>query len=691
MVNSVIKQLAGMNDLLLGTGQAIQSRAGSDLNIDKINFAYSFNSIADFISSTGLSKRLGETVLTGGTLWKIASSGTLDIGNGLHANPLSSINLQDYSVKGDYNKILNTGTDNVNLINNSIANGGNYKLTSGNYLTSGSIVLNSNTILSFDNNCNLYPPSSSLIDMIKIEGVGPQESAFVNIDANADKTATSITSSALTNVSIGDYIELRSNKLITGVNNKNTRQALMRKVINKVQDTYYFNKPLDYDLNTSESAKVAKIPLVKQNITLDAANLNDENYNYLINRGIVAKYCDNLTIISPKIYGSKQKNGEDISGRTGILINNCHNVKIYNAVTKNLGWYGIGVSGFSEEIYIVDLLGEDTRHTFDITHATLQNTNEGEPNGVYLIRCKSRNDNSSGISTHDTGKNVILFSPVSIGSGKSSTTNGYGIYIRNKETVLINPIAEFASLDGIKFETGAYGCSVINARTNFNGVILAQDGINAIGEYVIVDGLHAEGNGSAGLSVREGKFNNIRSIDNNSYAFRFFGGGNNTIEITNSYAPRTARQTVCYRAETNPPPLGTNFKPKDKLILRNNVTTGYGNFLFSVSENSTEKHWPNTDGSNTIHVSTGSGDKITEELTLSAGEAIFNTTSVRNYHPPFGIENATPGSIMSKIKIDPIVCSDHEAFNYIITDETSVKITSTDTSSTAQLRITIGW
>lgn len=591
--------------------------------------------------------------------------------------PIRSV--KDFGVLGD-------GTDDRNNINSAIAQ---IESESGgivffpdpdvDYAISGSLnITSSNVTLSFSPNARLIPIDSS--GFILISALGSDASSFFALNSDAlEDEYTITTTNPITGASIGDYISIRSTKLLTGTNNKLTRQNIYRKITNisgASNNVYTLDKPLKYDYNISDAAEAGKANFI-ENLKFINLRLNKKDFNHKMSLGASLKYCADVVFETPQVYGTKDKYGADIDGRSALKFEACQNVEVRNVSIEHIGWYGVEFTGSCDYCRVINGIIKDVRHAQDINHASTLNTFAGECNDVVFFSITAYNTTRAAFSTHDVGRDIVFSLCKAYNAGYLAQAAGF--YIRNVACVVESCKSYYASGDGLYADSSAFAVYV----TGFYGIKNDRDGLR-ISNYGQVIGLNASENGDAGFSIGGGTILNARTLNNAQFAGRvsYYAdattrAANEQVTITNWTAPRSATQTACLRLET-----ASGVNPERNVTLAGeNRLTGFGTALFVVSSGDNSQV-PLTNQS--IITDYGDGtNEISGYATLSSGSVTVTTNKVINTNPTSG----TVGRISHNPLLSTAVYSSAGAhFVSSITSGASFNIGSTNGSDASTVK-----
>lgn len=574
---------------------------------------------------------------------------------------------KDFGVKGD------GSTDDSVKINQAISsasNGAGFKFSEGQYhLYSGINLGNSKNItIEFDKNAVLVPKLENFDVMYSI---GSDPSGYTNLSVDGNSSDASITlSSPISGASIGSWIKIISDGLINGVNTKQTRLSVYRKIVDISGNQYFFNYSLGYDFLVSDSAR-AGLATINENYTLIEPNINNFDFGSdLFSRGLVFDKAFNVNIYNPKIYGSKPRYAASAaySGRTAILLNSVIDSLVENVNIESVGWYGVAFGKASENGVVRGGVGKDMRHFTDITWETLTGQYEGQPTNIKFIDLTAHNCTESSFSTHENGSGIYFEGNSSYRAGV--LTPAYGFYIRNTSCRAVNNFAEFSSLDGFNADDSSAATEIINFEGNKN----FRDGIR-VDTYARIRGGVTFQNEDSGIAIGGGAIDGTTISDNNNYAMRHLYYDNisrNILRIRSVDAPSSARQAIALRLET-----GSGVEPQERTFLEGkNILTGYGDNLFSVTSGDIDKI-PVSDKQSISSIGTASNpiSGFIESGDWSSGVVTVITNAVRAY-----AGSLTKGALFHKIHFYPVNGSGTGQITESVIDGVSFTLTSSDAS-----------
>lgn len=488
-------------------------------------------------------------------------------------------------------------------------------------------------------------------DIYFCQGTAADITTGTLLSADRLKNAFNITTTApIAGATKGKWLEIWSDGLLSGSNPTGSKYRIARKIYAVSGNTYYFDRPLDYDFLTSHNAK-AGLCTYAENIRLVNPRVGDDAYDDTIGqyqyirqfaRGINFSRVNNVKIESPHIQGNKTRDEPSPDGgRTGINIANCQQTTITDAFTKNLLGYGISSSGHNENMTVRGLYGNDVRHTFDgHVWASTNGLYIGESNNISFADITSEYTTHSGVSTHAGGRNISAYNVNVSFSGTQEAS--FGAIIRNDNFNLTKGLFQYNTLDGVSQKDDADNAVITNVTCQHN----ARVGFNN-GKHSTLNGCHALKNSLGGMSGNSIQINGGSSVDN-TYAViaNYYEPETRLFEINNLYMPYSADQVIGVLIEPN---FNTN-----NLILNNNDCTGYGDFLFSIPTGQQDFYYPRTNGRNKLRDHTVGGETFGVVDFASASTEIINTSSIRRL---WSSATGTRGRYVSEIKLTVIEAS----------------------------------
>lgn len=580
----------------------------------------------------------------------------------------------------------------------SIINEGKTELVfpKGNYLVGGNVSLaplleNGNRFkLIFEDDAILKPKTDydleSDADILKLEGFATGTYTALSSDAGLD--SDSITLSSSIGGSVNDYLEIKSDALLPGTNNKNTYQFQVFRIVAISGTTYTLDRTLDYDFLVSDNAE-ARLCTVYRGLTLENLQLNSLDYTTKMKRGFIMSYVDDIHFKDRvSAYGTKDRYGSDVTGRSALVFNNALNVTIDNLRSGHLGYYFIDPKNFNYNILINNPRCFDGRHLELSNHATNTNEYVGECHTIICYNPVVEKTTLSGISTHDVGKNIQIYNSIVSNSGDD------GVLIRNPDAVVEGGVIRYSNSNGLQFggddPKSANGAKAANVKCLYNGA----DGIN--GHELDLDNCTAQYNGTAGISGVYGSilggnstYNGRGTVsgDSRDVAVELRYDSTTTdkkLNIYNLVAPQTGTQTSAIRLESLNGASASGLDPVNQMFLSGCDFSGYGDDLFylngsdnpSVSGVTVKQNMPATAKNNLV------GYDNSGFVTLVGGSATFTNSNVRKHTPSSGNRQ---GNIITEVSLmqQPEGGTIGSLYQGAVIDKTSVEIESssgTDTS-----------
>jgi hypothetical protein len=334
-------------------------------------------------------------------------------------------------------------------------------------------------------------PAGADVTLARCVGTAP--TTFAPLRADAAAGATAFVSAA--RFAPGTWVELRSDALLGGAEaraRRLNRTGLLAKVV-RCEGGGPFRHVLDtalpYDFRIRDGARVGA-PVMRENIVIEDLALNGDDFRQAAKVGLALRYCANVTIVRPRIYGTKARNAiEDEhgdAGRNGISLFNCVNVRIIEPVLAHLAWYGIGINGACRDIAIQGGTATDVRHAVSIVHVQ---EGFGEPLGVRTTGLTARATTKSCFDTHELGRHIEWIDCWGRGSIADSAFN-----VRSPGVLIRGGGGVNCRLDGIIARTDARDTRVENFVAEGNG----RSGINLATGGGTITGARAERNGRIG-------------------------------------------------------------------------------------------------------------------------------------------------------------------------------------------------
>ncbi|WP_054704777.1 hypothetical protein [Bacillus sp. JCM 19041] len=565
--------------------------------------------------------------------------------------------------RGDLNKLeTDSTTDLVNAINSSAKYLANIVRVDGHdqsAITEASNRLKSldaKSILHFDDgiyvgseldlpsNCKVsFAPGAKFIPnddkpMLTLSGASP--TSYVALSTNAMRGSTQVVLSNVTGLKAGDWLYLRSNTVLTGINRYNTPTSELRKIekINVSSRTVTINEGLYYDFLTSDRAEAGKAD-VRENIDIIGFQAGQYGFTQKMFRGIALRFTAHVRIIAPKITGSRDVNGEDMAARDGINIQNSYRVTIRDGDFNNIGWYGIGYSGATQHLLVENCQFEKCRHS---TSAIWTTDGYGEPHQCDFKDLTSNASTLSAFDCHDTGKDINYYNCKAYDSGDS------GFLIRTSGVVrLINCWAQRSVFDGVKVVSS----HPTDANRQINKVIISGGkyttnerlGINSDARICDISNVEFQGNKYRAISTQGGTIKNCRFENNQQglggsgqigHGFGNFNTSPLVIETNEFFYPGNGVILVA---------SGTQPVPFDKVLLRNNDYRGFTDVLYSTGNNAVKPRSYGNHFGNFYSNSSGEAKLQNGEVTItSPAIRIWAATSYRGVVPQVDFKRIQP-------------------------------------------------
>lgn len=467
--------------------------------------------------------------------------------------------------------------DDSGAVTAATSEGGDIVVNSEINLDSVIQISSSNTKLSFAKDAFLNP--SALTAGIQVFGSEP--STFTNLSSDLDEGDNSASVTSVGGISVGDWVEIRSDAELEDTITVTNYYGWLAKVIGISGTTITFDCNVPYSFLTSDSAKLGVADVI-ENVTIDCATINKEDYTQLIQTGISLKYCADVEIISPTIYGSKIASAvEDETadaGLSAISIYNCVNVTVSNIKLSNIAWYGVGVSGACRNVTVNGGYSSDVRHTVSVV---FNSGGYGEPYNVKFNKITSQNTTKTGFDTHDSGKDIHFNDCTAIGA-----RSGYsGFNIRSPDVTITNPISHSNNLDGIATATNGRGLRVINPTCYNNGRYGV--GVDDFGGYI--EGGKISTSGATAIGISSGVVTGtIIDATDAGYPIRLFAGDDNntdSLSISNIFVERGGLTGNVFMLGQND---GTNNPLFSKVTITGSyipdyMTSGSGSTPFFIS------------------------------------------------------------------------------------------------------------
>lgn len=500
-------------------------------------------------------------------------------------------------------------------LNTYLSTGGKNLVVDSDLTNTATLVIPSNTKLSFAPGITLNADSTAK-EGISIKGVAP--SSFVNLVTNGLAKDVSITL-ANSSFNVGDWLEIRSEKVLPGPNNYQVKQSVLRKITAKTTSgsntIYRLHTGLLFDFNTADTAKAGKATVL-ENIVIDGANLNKDGFTNTFALGINCAYVYNLTLKNITIRGTKDKSSlDDVAGRSAVKLFNCSNVTVDNLTVDSIGWYGVEIIGCSENVDVNKLYSTDSRHAVSFNWLATGDL-YGGPLFSQIRNSVSHNARLSGFDTHDLGLGLSFENCQSFSSGDD------GFQIRAINATLINCYAFGATLDGFGGAIGATNTKLIGCKAENN----TRYGVNFGYEGGILENCHVINNGFIGVAINSGKVSGGSITGNNNVAIDLAAGFNpvyGDLKIENVLMPAGGNQTKVIRFKGD---AGILNQP-ELVTIENCNMIGYGRDWATLTGYTTQPMSVITHG-NRLSPNSTEGSKVSGIATLVSGTVTINTTEV---------------------------------------------------------------
>ncbi|BAQ02841.1 putative tail fiber protein [Klebsiella phage K64-1] len=491
---------------------------------------------------------------------------------------------------------------------NTFLSTGNVSLRFDSNLTlTKALTIKSNTNLYFNKDVFLFPSGPTIQGLICSGSVSTTITTTLTSDVSSSSFIVNVTDAS--KFSVGDYVEIRSEKLVEGVNAQGVKIGIMRQITKIDANQLYIDKIALYDFTISDNTLISKMDIVK-NVNIDGLTFNNINYTTLFPITMNMVYCDNIVIKNTQLYGSKEKYTGDVSGRTALKINSCRNVLIENCNAYHQGWYGVEILGYSEEVTVDKCFFDDCRHGVSINWSSIY----GEPNGILINDCTSTSSTLSGFDTHDIGRNITFSNCRAYKSGDD------GFQIRARNVKYINCLADYSTLDGFGQGDGAINTRLIGCKATNNG----RNGFSLVWEGGNIEDCEALNN-QYGYAMLGGRIINSRGIDNSSACVDC--GSNSdpanqfSLYIDNCDFPYSTIQTRCLYFR------GSSGIRPELVSVKNTNMAGYGNLWYLLGGYSSQPLSPMLNN-NTLDINSTTAP-TSGMVTLTAGTATINTSAVK--------------------------------------------------------------
>ena len=371
-------------------------------------------------------------------------------------------NVLDFGAKGD------DATDDVAAINAAIdaakaAGGGTIFFPAGVYRIGNAVVPDGDNLRFIG-----AGGRASVIKGLNANAIfGRNEPARVftamTADASRGDTQVTLPTGQGANVSVGDYIELRSQDDGYGDGAaSNHFAAEQRKVLNISGDVVDFAGKLTFDYTTANGFEF---------------EILDESYfvRNLVIRDLAFTSLNPTTdsIRTLRLIGYENVVLEDVeifNAAGGIQIGSCHNMRIHNCLIDTLPHfgdsfgYGIFVGGQSSNIQISNFTAYETRHAFTTLSGQVGPDFWGGPRDIVLTNCYGANSDVTRESTqalaiwdtHEFGKNITFLNCVA----DQGSTGAAVCQVRTWDVSYIGCVIR-GGFRGVDIRSSAKRCRVI--------------------------------------------------------------------------------------------------------------------------------------------------------------------------------------------------------------------------------------
>ncbi|HCE8951664.1 TPA: hypothetical protein NHT77_000806 [Raoultella ornithinolytica] len=555
---------------------------------------------SDTMPYQGLVKKKELTNGEGGRLITLANELSPETIRSLKCKASDYLTVKDFGAIGDGS---NLDSDNINR---AFKRGvGKLYIPHGRYLLNKTISIRSHAHIVMDS-ASVFLPGNVPITLIEGFGKAPEHWENLTSDALSGSSVIFIRSDLF---NVGDWVELNSDELIK--ENVQGKRGCLRRIISKDGTgpySYQLDTPLYESYNSKYNARVG-VATVIEDVILDGINCNQQKFKNLIKFGINLRYAVNVKIISPKIYGSKVKNSADIKSFSGLKLYNCRNVQVISPYFESLGWYGVEILGFSQDVTIIGGAARDVRHSVCINESAPY----GEPTNVEIKGFNSFNTTLSGFDTHRVGKNILFE------NCKSESANDCGFQIRTDKVKVINCSAYNSRFDGLIVRGDNPQGPIIEKGDYSNNNRSGINFFNCVGSIL---NSHISCNKVSGIVILGGRISGAE-IYNNGVAIDC-GGSNykkrqsdTLVENINAPASEIQKHFLLLRNEEG--------RSSSYVTLLNSEIPGYGRDVFIFSRKSGIKALPNTSGNTLASSLSGTIGRVY----LENGFAKVNNTDVR--------------------------------------------------------------
>ncbi len=537
----------------------------------------------------------------------------------------------------------------------------------------GTLSVKSNSYITFTGLGEVDAPAT-LVQGFTLAGAAPSTWYSLAVDSLAGGYQITLTTDVF---SVGDWVEIRSEKLVPGANNQGVKQAQLRKVakrdVSGSNYIYSLDRVLEYSFLVTDTAVCGKATVL-ENIVLERPRLNNINYTNPFGIGINCSYVSNLRIINPIVIGSKDKffieddAGTGVAGRSAIKLTNCRGAIVDAPVCHHQGWYGVEVLGCSENVRISDGNFNDCRHGVSVNWSL----SYGEPNTVIVERCVSSNATKAGFDTHDVGRNIIFV------DCKAIKSQGDGFQYRARNVRYVRCYSAYHASNGFDGAVGATGSIFEHCVAEYN----VESGFNIAFEPGTLINCRSYGNKS-GVGTMGGEITG-GSLEGNSLAAIDYGTGLSNTAAQSKLKVSGVKMPYSDGTSSLAQPRAIYFRGAKSIdpimaFITDCDMTGYGNNWALLSSYTVQPSLPIMNGN--ILDSTG----ITGVATLSAGTITVNTTSARKRDTT----NVNELPTVSKIKLTRLSYQTSTPLGDIyvsgITNVTSFTITSTSSTDVSKV------
>jgi hypothetical protein len=495
-------------------------------------------------------------------------------------------------------------------------------------ISSPILITQNGTHISFDKGARLVGHSGvNPGGGIRINGTAP--TSYINLSANAAEGQNQIVVAADPGWVVGDWLELRSEGLITGCPNSQTNKiGCLRKITEKNGTgpfTFSLNKELPYTFLTTDTAKAGKAGVI-ENVLIDCAQINDENFgSNIISFPIYLNYAAYVTLLNCRAYGSKLPYGLDNPTGDFIKMNRAFDVEIRNPFMRHGAYYGLSIPGMIEDVRSYGGSMEDVRHAVSVVYLDAANPDKyGQPINVLIDGMTASYCSLSSFDTHDTGRDIRFTNCVSDSAGDD------GFQARTTNVTFNQCEARYSFFDGFSQSAGASGLQAVNCVSEYNGrigvnwnqapTVWIGGRVNNNGSSLARGG--TKGGGGPAFTVYGGTIANAQIYENGGIASIIHGQaiiGQGPLLVTSCTIPASPNQA--------PPsliaiPAGMDFSVT---TLRDNEIAGYGNNLFQNFGTTT-----NISPVTSKNQITGTGNLRSGRAVLVAGSVTVANTAIRN-------------------------------------------------------------